>query len=257
MKNNYVIAIPTYDRPKQVMNKTLAMLSSGNINKDNIYLFVSDENQKNIYNNIIPSNIYNQIVVGEIGIANQRNFITDYFSEDQYIVSIDDDVEELLILNENNELIKIHDLNTFFIDAFETLEKEKLFIWGVYPVKNPFFMKGREPTTTNLRFLIGVIHGYINRHSQDLTININAETKEDYERTILHYLKDGGVVRFNNVTFKTKFNAIGGLGVDRYERNKQSALYLECKYPDIITVFQRKNGTYEVRVKKRNRFFNY
>lgn len=76
----------------------------------------------------------------------------------------------------------------------------------------------------------------------------NAETKEDYEQTILYFKMDGGVLRFNNVTAKTKFNSPGGLGTDRYERNKKAAEYLQDKYPDIITVFKRKNGTYEVKL---------
>jgi hypothetical protein len=64
---------------------------------------------------------------------------------------------------------------------------------------------------------------------------------------------DGGVLRFNNITTKTKFNAPGGLGTDRYERNKNAAEYLEKMYPDIITVFKRKNGTYEVKLARLSR----
>ena len=104
--------------------------------------------------------------------------------------------------------------------------------------------------TTDLRFIIGVTYGFITRHTRKLRPSINAETKEDYEQTILYYNMDGGVMRFNNITTKTKFNAPGGLGTDRYERNKSAATYLFKTYPDIVTVFQRKNGTYEVKLKR-------
>jgi hypothetical protein len=80
-----------------------------------------------------------------------------------------------------------------------------------------------------------------------------AESKEDYETSILYYLKDGGVLRFNHVTFKTKFNAEGGLGTDRFEKNKNAALYLKEKYPDIVNIFNRANGTYEVKFKQMGR----
>lgn len=249
--SNYVVAIPTYNRPEQVMNKTLTTLLNGNVNKNKIYLFVANKQQLKIYTEIIPPNMYKEIIVGKLGIANQRKFITTYFSEGQYIISIDDDLEDLLVLK-GEKLAKIRDLNKFFLNAYKVLKKEKLFIWGVYPVSNPFFMKGPAPITTDLRFIIGVIHGYINRHSRDLIISNKAESKEDYEKTILHYLKDGGVVRFNHVTFKTKFNAEGGLGTDRFERNKTAAMYLERTYPDIVVGFQRKNKdkTHEVYIKK-------
>ena len=100
--------------------------------------------------------------------------------------------------------------------------------------------------TTDLKFIIGVTFGYINRKSKELVPK--AEGKEDIEQSILYYLMDGGVVRFNNVVPKTKFNAPGGLGTDRQEMNKKAAEYLKQKYPDIITIFHRKNGMTEVKL---------
>jgi hypothetical protein len=81
-------------------------------------------------------------------------------------------------------------------------------------------------------------------------MSINAETKEDYEQTILYYKMDGGVIRFNNITAKTKFNSPGGLGTDRFERNKKAAEYLVKKYPDIVSRKDRKDGTPEVKLNK-------
>ena len=58
-------------------------------------------------------------------------------------------------------------------------------------------------TTFDLRFIIGVTFGFIARHDKKLRMSTKSETKEDYEQTILYYLKDGGVIRFNNITTKT------------------------------------------------------
>lgn len=247
------IAIPTYNRPNECRDKTLTTLLNGGINKNKIYIFVANKRQEKMYEEIIPKNMYKEIVVGKLGITNQRKFISRYFPEGQYIISMDDDIEELLSLRGTRDLIKINNLNKFFMDAYKILKKENLYIWGVYPVRNPFFMKDRQKITTDLRFIIGVIHGYINRHSRDLMPSTKAESKEDYETSILYYLKDGGVLRFNHVTFKTKFNAEGGLGTDRFEKNKNAALYLKEKYPDIVNIFNRANGTYEVKFKQMGR----
>ena len=65
---------------------------------------------------------------------------------------------------------------------------------------------------------------------------------------------DGGVLRFNNITPKTKNNAEGGVGKDRLERNKKSAEYLVSKYPDIFSLKYRKNGMPEVRMHKLKNF---
>ena len=245
---NYVVAVPTYNRADVVTKKTLKTLIEGNVNKNRIYLFVANKAQYKLYEEAVPKSMYKEIIIGKIGITNQRKFISKYFPENQYIVSIDDDVEELLSLKGTDKLVKVKDVDGFFQDAYKLLKKEKLYIWGIYPVRNAFFMK---PTiTTDLRFIIGVLFGYINRHNKKLQPSVNAETKEDYEQSILYYKMDGGVIRFNNITTKTKFHAEGGLGTDRFDRNKKAAEYLKKTYPEIITIFHRDNGMTEVKFAK-------
>ena len=78
--------------------------------------------------------------------------------------------------------------------------------------------------------------------------SVESEGKEDYEESILYYFMDGGVLRFNNITAKTKFNAEGGLGKDRFEMNKLSANYLKKTYPDLVTITHRKNGMTEIKL---------
>jgi hypothetical protein len=244
---NYVVAIPTYNRYDVLEHKTLKTLMEGGVNKNRIYLFVANQEQYRFYEETIPKSMYKAIVIGKKGITNQRIFIANYFDEGQYVISMDDDVEEFQMLR-GDKLVKLGNVAGFFENAYKLLKTNKLYIWGIYPVRNPFFMYNE--ITMDLRFLIGVTFGFITRHDRRLRPSINAETKEDYEQTILYYKMDGGVLRFNNITAKTKFNAPGGLGTDRYDRNKSAAEYLFKTYPDIITVFQRKNGTHEVKLKK-------
>jgi len=181
---SYVIAIPTYNRVNEIIKKTLNALYEGNVNKSKIYLFVANKKEYDLYEKNVPKNLYNKIIVGKKGITNQRIFISKYFKEGQYIVSMDDDVEELEILK-GEKLVKLNNLHKFFIDGLKLLEKEKLYIWGIYPVRNPFFMYNK--ITTDLRFIIGVTFGYINRHMKGLYPSIKSETKEDYEQTILFF----------------------------------------------------------------------
>jgi hypothetical protein len=251
--SNYVVAIPSYNRADVIVPKTLTTLKEGKVSKNKIYIFVANKQQEKLYEESVPKNLYNKIIIGKKGITNQRIFISKYFSEGQYIVSMDDDVEALEMMKNEKKLVKINNLDMFFKDAYKELKKEKLFIWGIYPVRNPFFMK--KTITTHLRFIIGVTFGYINRHNKKLYPSLKAETKEDYEQSILFYKNDGGVLRFNYITPKTKFNSEGGLGKDRAERNKNAAEYLKRKYPDIITIFHRANGMTEVKFSNQARFY--
>ena len=106
--NSYVVAVPTYNRVNEVINKTLETLKNGKISKKHIYLFVANKEQEKLYEDAVPKTMYHKIVVGEKGIRNQRKFISKYFPVNRYIVSIDDDVEELLMMHNAEKLVKIN-----------------------------------------------------------------------------------------------------------------------------------------------------
>ena len=239
---DYVIAIPSYNRPTEILKKTLKTLNDSGIDKERIYIFVANAEQAELYKPTMC-----KIVVGVIGIANQRVFISNYFPIGQYIISLDDDVEELQTL-QDGKLVRLIDLHGFFTSAYETLMRENLFIWGIYPVRNAFFMKSGV-MTKSLKFLLGVCYGYINRNLKELYPT--AEGKEDIEQSILYFKRDGGVIRFNHIAVKTKFNAVGGLGKDRFEMNEKASQLLKEKYPNIVSIFHRKNGMSEVRLKSK------
>lgn len=242
----YVVAIPSYKRYNEITTKTLPTLKKGGVNYKNIYVFVANKLEEKLYREKMDPTTYGKIVIGKKGIVQQRQFISKYFPKNTYIISMDDDVECLYKLKDNDKLSIINNLDKFFKDAYKELKKYNLYIWGVYPVKNPFYMKPK--LSTNLKFLIGVVHGYINRHNPKLYPSLQSQSKEDYHQSILFFLNDGGVIRFNNVTFKTKFLASGGLGCGdiRFKMNKTAAEFLSKKYPDLVRRKDRKNGMPEI-----------
>jgi len=246
----YKVAIPSYKRADALLRKSLPTLIKGKVKSSNIFIFVADKEEKQIYERTIPNHMYHKIVIGVPGITKQRIFIKNYFKEGDYVVSIDDDVDGLFKLK-GEKLAKMNNLDVFFKHAYKMLKREKLFLWGIYPVMNPYFMKTIKRVTTSLKFIIGVLHGYIVRKDKKLDPSTSAEGKEDYEQSILYYERDGGVLRFNDVGAKTKFLAKGGLGqIDkRFEMNRLAADYLSKKYPNYVTVFHRQNGMTEIRLK--------
>ena len=243
-KTDYVVAIPSYKRWDEITQKTLPTLKKGKVPANKIFVFVANKTEEKQYRDKMDPSTYGKIVVGKKGLVPQRRYISQYFSEGTHIVSMDDDVKNMIQLTKDDKLKHLTNLDSFFKKAFKTLEKKKLYLWGVYPVKNNMFMK--RNMTTDLRFVIGVVHGYINRHSRDLYPSPKSVGKEDIEQSILFYLKDGGVLRFNDITFSTVFNAPGGLGTNRYQMNKNAQEYLVKKYPKIAKPKFRKDGTPEI-----------
>ena len=242
--NKYIVAIPSYKRSDLISKNTLHTLISKKVPKEKIYIFVANENEKQDYLKNVPKNMYHRIIVGVIGLRDQRNFITKYFPEKQLIVELDDDVKDVLKLipgkgidreeiQKNNKLTSIKDLNSFIVGAFDTIltNEKKPHLWGVYPVDNPYFMSNK--VTDDLRFVVGPMWGKINRKNKDLKLKLNE--KEDFERTLRHYKMDKTVVRFNNITINTAYYTTpGGMQSekkDRYQEAEKSANYLVKHFP--------------------------
>mgnify|MGYP003646717065 CR=1 FL=1 len=144
----------------------------------------------------------------------------------------------------------------FFKEAFEICILNKSYIWGLYPVLNPFFRINQKLFTTELKFIIGSFFGFINRPNDlDLELKLMVHgNKEDVERSILYFKKDGVVIRFNRIGFKTKYYGKdgGGLGTlnNRLESMKQETLNINNAYPELTRIKIRKNGLYEIVFKK-------
>lgn len=226
--------IPSYNRLKTLETKSLTFLKKHGISPDNIYIFTAPE-EFDLYSQTFSSY---KVILGLKGLMEQRNFITDYFEEGEELVCLDDDIEDLKELREN-KLVTVQDLESWIQSIFQDLRNRSLSFWGIYPISNAFFMK---PTvSTDLKFCIGHFWGVINRKD----IKISLLFKEDYQRTLLFYKRDGGVLRINNICAKTKMYSVGGIGQkqkDRLEENIKSSKYLLELYPECVRMNRRREG---------------
>jgi hypothetical protein len=259
---SYIIAIPSYNRPDLIQVKTLALLHRHRIPANKINIFVANQEQYDLYKAKIPAWLYGKLVIGVIGLRNQRNFIMDYYPEGAHIVQMDDDLDKIMELiikpanarasrssKSSRQLRPIEDLDRFITKAFEICKEKGIFLWGVYPLANARFMSPKM--TTDLRFIVGPFWGTINRHRPDLQITI--DEKENAERTLQHYTIDGAVLRFNNVGIETRYyKNKGGMqdeGKDRKEEALKSVYYLHSKYPKLTKIYLgKKSGMPEIRM---------
>lgn len=240
---DYIIAIPTYKRYKTLREKTLRLLNQENFDKNRIYIFFANDDEKNKYN--LSDEYINQIV-GVFGLTYQRNFIVNYFPNGQKILWLDDDLMEINTVEiDPNRADKRHNLRfkkstikQMADIGFEQLDKHKCSLFGVYPVSNPGFMK-IDYISTDLKYIIGCCYGTIN--NQELfTFDVfehNGGAKEDYLRTLMVYDVEHMVIRLNHFhTITNYYKEAGGLqSIDefgtRYDRDMISMKYICKKYP--------------------------
>jgi len=257
--DDYIIVIPSYNRPEMIQSKTLSLLHKHNIPEHKINIFVADKQQAILYKNKIPKHLYNEIIIGVLGLKNQRNFIMDYYKEGQHIVQLDDDLEKIMELEikkvdgrdniKKRIMIPIRDLDGFIKEAFKICVSKGIYLWGIYPLANERFMFPRM--TTDLRFIVGPMWGIINRHLPELKLTI--DEKENAERTLQHYTIDGAVLRFNYIGIQTKYyKNKGGMqneGKNRKDEALKSVYYLHKKYPKLTKIYLgKKSGVPEIKM---------
>jgi len=246
---DYVIAIPSYKRSNLLNRTTLKLLNDYKISPKIIYIFVANESEYNIYDAILEKGRYNKIIVGVQGMGAIRNFITDYFPEGKMIFFMDDDIRGIVRFPDKKRIETVDDLNSKIKDGFSRLKQSGLGLFGFYPVDNPYFML-KDEIRLGLSYIVGCMYGVIN----DRSLKVSLDDKEDYERSILSYLKYGSNLRYNWIAPTTNYySEKGGMQEDRtYERIMRSAEFLAEKYPELCKIeMKKKSGYPEIRMSRR------
>ena len=192
MHDIYNIAIPSHKRFQVLKDNTLTFLDKHNIPHSNIFVFVEAEEMDD-YKSLVEQG-YN-LCCGAKGIAKQREAISNYFDDDQYVVSIDDDLSNLFVVDE-----EIEDLHIFILYAIAAMRDRHLTLCGIYPTNNSYFFRMNE--TDDLRFCIGQFKIFKNKKFLERR---DYNLLEDYENTIKHYDYAGGVMRINYVGAKANY----------------------------------------------------
>jgi hypothetical protein len=254
-KDDWIVAIPSYKRAETVRDKTLSVLKKYRIPASKIYVFVADDSEKEIYEKTLEKGTYNQLIVGVPGLAEQRNFISDYFPVGKKIVEADDDIKGFLEYDKDAKRSErpLRSLINIIRRGFSECDKVGATLWGIYPVANGFFMK--DTVSTDLKNIIGSFWGWINPGTKgEKGIKLTMSEKEDYLRAILCWERDGVLVRLNFVSPKTSYyTEPGGMQTDpkRREKHEKAIEYLLEKYPEYVARLPgRKSGYPEIILKR-------
>ena len=247
--SNYKVAIPSYNRSKRIVDKTLTTLRDNHIPFELVWVFVVPS-EFDLYHTTITTAfpLFNpeHLIIGAKGLTAQRTFITNFFDEGEHILNLDDDVGEI-----DFSLSHYTDLDSFIKTAFSDCLKCGVFLWGVSTNHSVNWRTGQEHIRSGLTMIVGAFHGIINRKT---LFTLTCNQKEDVERTIQHFIHDGNVLKYNRVGFKTNYYSVGGLGnkKSRFETNKIAAEKLFAMYPQygFIKKRVRTDGRYDFCLKR-------
>ena len=246
------IAIPSYKRSETLRDKTLSVLEKYNVDPSTVTIFVANDEEKTAYEKSLKDNIYNKnIVVGVVGMGPIRNFIRNYYDEGEFVVNFDDDLSSIMrkAPADEKKMEPIEDINAeVFEPMYNIMQENENMLCGVYAASNAFFMS--YTPKTGLYYCIGSLWGCINDKHQDRMVQLC--DKEDFERTLQHYVLDGSVSRLDNITVISKYyTEDGGMQVERtLERIDKSADNLVRRFPDLCSKYIRETtGHAELRLR--------
>ena len=199
----YKFVIPSINRSTIIKIKTLALLKRHSISPKDIFIYCVGGDILDYYKELHGEG-YN-IIHGKKGIAEQRNFISSTFKAGAKLITIDDDVVDIYYKFNDKKVLPIPNLMSVVEDMFKTLDKENATCCGIYPIKNPFYMK--EGYSTNLKFCIGQFRCFYNIKTIETSRTFSL--LEDYEMSLKHYLHAGKIIRYNHICVKADY--IGAL----------------------------------------------
>ena len=201
------IVIVTHDRVEICKLKTLGMLRDNHVPAELITLLVHTEEQKQMYEEGIPKDLYNDIMVSNTndGVYGQMNYITDYYADGLRIIKLDDDISYVYDLVDNYNLVKSSSLLDIIQHGYDLCEQHGAKLWGLYPCANSYFVCKQKAYSIDLRFIVGAFMGIIIDKKNKLELNINI--KGDYQYAIQSYITNGAVIRLNKICFKYHINA--------------------------------------------------
>lgn len=248
---NFRIAIPTIKRSKTIKEKTFNYLNKTDIDFKKVDVFLSDANEIELYKNSLKDYPVNFIISNTKHINTQRNFIVNYYKENELILGIDDDIQDIRTKINDKKTTSLINLTEFVDNAFKICLDNKVDMWGVNPVLNPFFLSHK--VSFNLKYIVACFYGWRNNFQSKAYVSTEPEYgKEDYERSIRYYIADGGVGRFNYVAPKTKYYSEDG-GIQTYrtvEYEEKAVQWLLKTFPNFCKRNTSKKGKFsEVRLR--------
>ena len=240
------IAIPSYNRASILKSKTLAYLLKEGYDPSEIYIFLKNNEQLEIYKKEIQTPV-NWVVCHNENICDKRTYIREYFEKGDEILSVDDDIKTVKMLHPIP-------LQTLVEKMFSHVRREGLSLWGIYPVNNLYYCN--ERVVKGSVYICACFCGFINKEQEPYP---NIFSKEDRWSSCIRIKLDGAVLRYDGACPDTNYYcAKGGLSEIRdIDAEEMHAREVEKLFPDLVKYKLKRNGHPDVKfINKPREYFN-
>lgn len=256
---DYRVIINSTGRAESLATKTLPLLRANGLEPE---VWLPSEEERAMYRAagidapmfIAPHDPLDKRIevvgVEPVGLGKARNHVIANSTRGDRLVFVDDDLSGIAEAIGPKKLRQVDDLDWLFRMMFRDTEAASATLWGVYPVPNAFFMKPR--VRYDLTYIIGCTFGIIVTGKPHELVTL--DDKEDFERSIRHYVADGHVVRNEHFcTQADNYKAAGGMQLSRTPlRVRAASEWLVKRYPGLCQLnTSKRSGWTEVRLRDR------
>lgn len=258
---SYEVAIPSHARAETLASKTLPMLADGGVDRGRVRVFVPT-GQIDEYRAVLDPGTFSEIVpldyvpgptpdeieAGPASVGIARNRIARWYPAGTDLLQVDDDMRGLIRRVDDQTVVDVDDIDGLVSAGFDLASRNACYLWGVYPAPNPYFMKSRV-RVDHLYIGAGMFGTRLRHDPCELVV---LDDKEDFERSIRFYERDGAVLRIEWVSWRTEgYAGAGGLQTVRTDPNiERSARWLASRYPGLCRLnMAKKSGKAEVRLR--------
>jgi hypothetical protein len=241
------VAIPSAGRAQRLSQATLPLLLRGGVPAADITVFCPDEFLAD-YAPVCKAARCGLVSGFGLGMRTVRNVIARHYPVGTQLVEVDDDITAFQrCVDPQLPLEPYADVCTGLQLSFD-LARGHLWCW--YPVSNSYFMRPGRIRYGELWYAVGALFGYT--VCGDDAELVYLDDKEDFERSIRFYLRDGEVVRFDELTFATRYyGEPGGMQLYRTPQTIEAgARQLVANYPDLASYRVTRQGRPEVKLRR-------
>jgi len=241
----YKIAIPSYNRIDQLLNKTLTSLEKEHIDFSIITVFVANQEQYKLYREALD-NFKNglgkkiKVVKGIKGIVEINNFINRYYKPSDIVFYIHDDIDKFVYYDKS--------VKDALEKCAEYLKKSPYGLLSFNPTGNEFYMRGEDESSKKFKegFYYAVGPLFMFKPNPKIVRSKDTWAVEDYDYSIKSYKLYGKNIRYDRFSCKTKINnnKDGGVGIRDYNTYLKSLMNLYNKNKDYINLVEKTNKSY-------------
>jgi hypothetical protein len=164
--------------------------------------------------------------------------IDDAEGQDAICVQLDDDLRWAAFAS-NGKAERLDSPRRAIAALIRRLGDSDFYLGGASPTNNAYFT--RKQNSTNLFIRSGVM---AIKPNSGLRFDEKLKVKFDYDLTIQHYVKFGGVLRCDDLIFEfQQRSSKGGHAQDRVDgRDEEACRYLLAKWPGLVKRHPRRQG---------------